>query len=67
MTVDTWLCPICSLLRVKYGMNCPRFPTCPNQESAHLTGRNYLKDLKTDGADATGIGAISDEGKEDSE
>lgn len=48
-------------------MNCPRFPTCPNQESAHLTGRNYLKDLKTDGADATGIGAISDEGKEDSE
>ncbi len=60
MSDPDWGCPICSLIRVKYGANCPTFPSCENNAHANITDQWFLNNLSTTGADAIGIAAIMD-------
>lgn len=43
---ETWLCPLCALVRMKYGTTCEHFEdgTCENIDAVHLTGQFYLKE-----------------------
>lgn len=58
----TWLCPICSLERIKHGTNCKRWEQgeCPNPPN--INGIWYNDNYKKENdAKTIGIGALSDE------
>lgn len=69
MTTETYLCPICSLVRMAYGTNCKEWlDGCEGAKTPNVNGAWYLQQLGQvagqQEAASVGIAAISDEEKE---